>query len=129
VAASLTDAVLTEVLAPFASAKWLHFLDVGVVFGGFANPAHKAEYEAWLDEVVLPWCCKPAGDGGRDDGAGTADYALAVASAGVGAVVGGVAATGDNLNPLAGVVEVPTVTPGWVAVEVKARPAERSATA
>lgn len=49
----LTDAVLTEVLAPVSAAKWLHFTDVSAVFGGFAAPAHRAEYEAWLDRCVF----------------------------------------------------------------------------
>lgn len=119
----LTDTVLTEVLAPFSAAKWLHFTDVTAVFAGFAKPAHKSEYEAWLDGVVVPWCCKPAGDDGgsiasrssrgRDDGAegvGPVDLTAAV-----------------DTFPLQDISEVPTSVPGWVMVEVKARAAPGAA--
>jgi hypothetical protein len=125
VPASLTDATLSEVLAQFSAAKWLHFLDVTYVFGGFANPAHKAEYEAWLDAAVLPWCCKPSGDDGSDSGStfgSRGDASTPVVGVGEGEAAGG-------SSPLEGIVEVPTVVPGMVAVEVKARPAERTATA
>jgi hypothetical protein len=60
VPAGLTDAELVSVLAPFAAAKYLHFNDVTAVFGSFANPNHRIEYERYLDQVVQPWCCKPA---------------------------------------------------------------------
>lgn len=111
----LTDTVLSEVLAPVSAAKWLHFTDITAVFAGFANSAHKAEYEAWLDRVVLPWCCKPAGDDGgslassrsREEGVD----GLAFAGAGVEAV------------PLQGITELPTSAAGWAMVEVKARQA------
>lgn len=122
----LTDASLSQVLEPFAAAKWLHFTDVTAVFGGFADPAHKAEYEAWLDKVVLPWCCKPAGgdqgggggggsasrSGGGDEGNSMEDFAAA-----------GVSDVNSALPPLLleGVTELPTAAPGWVMVDVKAR--------
>jgi hypothetical protein len=61
VPAGLTDAELVSVLAPFAAAKYLHFNDITAVFGAFANPNHRVEYERYLDQVVQPWCCKPAG--------------------------------------------------------------------
>jgi hypothetical protein len=63
VPAGLTDAELTSVLAPFAAAKYLHFNDITAVLRSFANPNHRIEYERYLDQVVQPWCCKPAGSG------------------------------------------------------------------
>jgi hypothetical protein len=122
----LTDTVLTEVLAPVSAAKWLHFTDITTVFGGFANAAHKAEYETWLDKVVQPWCCKPAGDDGGSI-ASSRSRAREDGTDGLGAVgpvvpvdftAGGV----ENL-PLQGITEVSTSVPGWVMVDVKARPA------
>lgn len=125
----LTDAVLTEVLAPVSAAKWLHFTDVTAVFGGFAAPAHRAEYEAWLDRVVLPWCCKPAGDDGgsiaarssrRTEDGGTDGLGVPEDFTAAAAVTEGVGDS-DGL-PLASIVEVPTAVPGWVMVDLKARP-------
>lgn len=115
----LSDVVVAEVLAPFATAKWLHFLDVSSAFGGFANPTHNAEYEGWLDKAILPWCCKPSGDEG-----GSMGHADNVGSGVVGEV--GEAA---SMSLLHNIVEVPTGLPGWVGIEIKARPAEQAATA
>lgn len=123
---SLTDAVLTEVLAPVSAAKWLYFTDITAVFGGFASPAHKAEYEAWLDKVIVPWCCKPAGDDGGSI-ASRNSRRTDDATDGLGAVgpVVPVDLTGGGVDafPLQGITEVPTAVSGWVMVEVKARPA------
>jgi len=113
----LTDATLTTVLAQFSAAKWLHFTDITAVFGGFLNPAHKAEFEAWLDKVVLPWCCKPAGD----DGGGSVSHSGESGMDGVALDAAAAAAAGADSFPLQGISEVPTSVPGWVAVEVKAR--------
>jgi hypothetical protein len=133
----LTDAVLTEVLAPVSAAKWLHFTDITAVFGGFAAPAHKAEYEAWLDRVVLPWCCKPAGDDGGSIASRSARRTEDGGTDGLGALgpvvpvdftaVAGAGGDADSGLPLAGIVEVPTSVPGWVMVDLKARPAVQAA--
>jgi hypothetical protein len=115
----LTDTVLTEVLAPFSAAKWLHFTDMTAVFAGFANPAHKSEYEAWLDGVIVPWCCKPAGD----DGGSIASRSSRGREEGAEGITAGDLTTAVDSFPLQGISEVPTSVPGWVMVEVKARTA------
>lgn len=139
----LTDAVLTEVLAPFSAAKWLHFTDLPAVFAGLANPEHRSEFEAWLDRVVLPWCCKPTGDdggsiasslvaggGGQDDGVGMSalDFGVGAADGGdgvggsaAGSVGGGSGNSNSGFASLQVITEVPTAVPGWAMVEVKAR--------
>ena len=110
----LTDTVLSEVLAPVSAAKWLHFTDITSVFAGFTDSAHKLEYEAWLDKVVLPWCCKPAGDDGGS---------LASSSRREEGVEGLELSGGVEVVPLQGITELPTSAPGWAMVEVKARQA------
>jgi hypothetical protein len=101
VPAGLTDVELVSVLAPFAAAKYLHFNDISAVFGAFANPNHRIEYEHYLDSVVQPWCCKPAG--------------------------GAAAAAGSGQQASAAVAgEAATAVPGWAMVDVKARPSSSS---
>ena len=54
----LTEIQLLQLLAPLATAKWLHLQDIGAMFKGFADPQHKTQFEAWWQGVVRPWCCR-----------------------------------------------------------------------
>lgn len=133
VPAGLTDVTLAEVLAPLSAAKWLHIVDVPAVFGGFANPVHRDEYEAWLATAVVPFCCLPHGFDavGTESGSifgESSDNKKDGNSAG-GGVDGDAFEAAAAANPLKGAVEIATINPGWVAIEVTARPADPSATA
>lgn len=77
--------------------------------------------------MVLPWCCKPAGDdGGSIASRSSRRSAEEGGTDGLGALGETVlpddftaaAAEGDS-----GFTEVPTAVPGWVMVDLKARPA------
>jgi hypothetical protein len=34
-------------------------------FGGFASPALRREFEAWLEKVATSWCCRLEADAAR----------------------------------------------------------------